>query len=287
MSDDDFDQFWAEGFLTVADAIQPRLLAAVNADFEEWREQSRAHTEPHGETLDGRPRFDLEPDHSGEHPALRRVASPVEISDAYLEVMRTSIAVDAVARLIGPNVEFNNSKINSKQPGSSTQIQFHQDFLFQPHTNDDLITVLFLLDDVTPDNGPLQVVPGSHRGPLYEHWHDGVFTGAVSAEVVDDQCADTVSVLGPAGSACLMHNRLLHGSGPNHSSLPRTLFISEYRSEDSKPLQVNHIPSRFEGELVRGVATDRVRCSSFEMAFPEVPTGASFFGQQAKAPVEM
>ena len=78
-----------------------------------------------------------------------------------------------------------------------------------------------------------------------------------------------------------MHTRLLHGSAPNSSDQPRTLFISEYRAEDAKPLQVNHIPSRFEGELVRGVRTNRVRCSAYEMEFPEVPTGASFFGQQS------
>ena len=104
----------------------------------------------------------------------------MEISEACLDVMRTSPAVDAVAQLIGPNVEFNNSKINSKQPGSATGVRFHQNFLFQPHTNEDLIAVLFSLDDVTLENGPLEVVPGSHRGPLFEHWHDGVFTGAVT-----------------------------------------------------------------------------------------------------------
>ena len=92
-----------------------------------------------------------------------------------------------------------------------------------------------------------------------------------------------VPVFGPAGSACLMHTRLLHGSAPNNSNRPRTLFISEYRAEDSKPLQENHLPSRFQGEVVRGERTNRVRCSSYEMEFPEVPTGASFFSQQAKA----
>jgi len=60
------------------------------------------------------------------------------------------------------------------------------------------------------------------------------------------------------------------------------LFICAYSSEDSYPLQVNHVPSRFTGELVRGEPTNRVRCSSYEMKFPEVPTGASFFEQQNK-----
>ncbi|HJL76816.1 MAG TPA: hypothetical protein QF417_06050, partial [Acidimicrobiales bacterium] len=63
---------------------------------------------------------------------------------------------------------------------------------------------------------------------------------------------------------------------------PRTLFISAYRSEDCYPLETSHVPSEHEGELVRGVRTNRVRCASMEMAFSEVPTGASFFGQQAQ-----
>ncbi len=281
------EQFWEDGFLFLPNAMTAEQLDGLIADFETWREESLAHTEPYGETTDGRPRFDMEPGHSAERSALRRVASPIEVSDAYLDVMRNSTAPDAVAQIFDNNIEFNNAKINSKQPESATQVQWHQDFLFQPHSNDDLMTVLFMLDDVTDDNGPLEVVAGSHRGPLFDHWHDGVFTGALSEDVVAEHCSETVKVYGKAGDACLMHNRTLHGSGPNRSDRPRTLFISEYRAEDSKPLQVNHIPSVYCGEVVRGERTNRVRCSSYEMEFPEVPTGASFFDQQAKAPVEM
>lgn len=277
------DDYWESGYLFLPDALTPQQLVALSADFETWNEESRSHTEPYGETADHRARFDLEPGHTSEAPALRRVASPVEVSAAYLDAMRTSPAVDAVTQLIGPNVEFNNSKVNSKQPGAATEVKFHQDFLFQPHTNEDLVAVLFFLDDVTIDNGPLEVVPGTHRGPMFDHWHDGVYTGAVAADVADEHRAQAVPIYGPAGSACLMHTRLLHGSAPNLSDRPRTLFISEYRAEDAKPLQVNHLPSIYEGELVRGEATNRVRCSEYEMIYPEVPVGASFFSQQAKA----
>lgn len=279
----EIDGYWADGYAFVEEAVTAEQLEALVGDFAAWVEESRHHTEPYGRTLDDRSRFDLEVDHTPERPALRRVASPVEVSGAYLDVMRNNRALDAVAQLIGPNVEFNNSKINAKHPGSATEVKYHQDFMFQPHTNEDLVTVLFFLDDVTLENGPLNVVPGTHRAELFDHWHDGVYTGAVSPEVENAHVGAAVPVHGPAGSACLMHTRLLHGSAPNHSDRPRTLFISEYRAEDSKPLQVNHIPSRFEGEVVRGVRTNRVRCSSYEMEFPEVPIGASFFSQQAKA----
>ena len=283
LSPKEIGSYWAGGYLFVEHAVTSEQLEALVADFDAWVEESRKHDEPYGDTLAGRPRFDLAPEHTAEAPRLRRVASPVEVSDNYLAVMRDNRALDATAQLIGPNVEFNNSKINAKQPGASTEVKYHQDFLFQPHSNEDLIAVLFFLDDVTLENGPLNVVPGTHRGELFDHWHDEVFTGAVSPQVAADHVADAVPIHGPAGSACLMHTRLLHGSAPNTSDRPRTLFISEYRAEDSKPLQVNHLPSVYEGEVVRGERTNRVRCSTYEMEFPEVPKGASFFSQQAKA----
>ncbi len=276
------EQFEREGWLFLPEALPVTILDHLNEQFDAWVEESRLHDQPYGLTTDGRPRFDLEPGHSAERPALRRIASPTELSDAYLSVMRSCTAVDAAAELIGPNLEFSHSKVNSKQPGAATEVKFHQDILFELHTNDDMLAILYFLDEVTLDNGPLEVVPGSHRGPLYEHWHDGVFTGTVGPEVIEMARSEAVPCIGPAGSACLMHGRMLHGSGPNMSDRPRTLFISAYRSEDCYPLESSHVPSEHEGELVRGVRTNRVRCASMEMAFSEIPTGASFFGQQAQ-----
>lgn len=281
LSAEQVDAYWQDGYLYLEDALTADQLDGLVRDFDGWVEESKTHTSDYGITLDERPRFDLQPGHSAERPALRRIASPIEVSDAYLEVMRNSRGLDAVTDLIGPNIEFNNSKVNAKHPGTATAVKYHQDFSFQPHSNEDLVAVLFFLDDVTPDNGPLKVVPGSHRGELFSHWEGGVFTGAVGSQVEKAHTPNAIPVHGPAGSACLMHTRLLHGSEPNSSNAPRTLFITEYRAEDSKPLDVNHIPSIYEGELVRGERTNRVRCSPFEMEFPEVPTGASFFSQQS------
>jgi phytanoyl-CoA hydroxylase len=277
------ESFNKDGFLFLENAIPTEQLQKLQNEFEKWKEESRAHTEPYGSTFDDRPRFDLEPGHSADKPALRRIASPIEISDLYLEVMRNNHALDALVDILGPNIKFENAKINSKQPGAATEVKFHQDFLFEAHTNDDMITVLFFIDDVTEQNGPLEVVPGTHKGPLYEHWHDGVFTGTVSDEVTRTMKPNLVPCYGPAGSACLMHTRLLHGSAPNLSDQPRTLYICEYTAEDCYPLHPNHIPSAYMYEVVRGHATDRVRCSEYEMAIPEMPSGASFFEQQAKA----
>ncbi len=274
--------FHQNGYVMLENAISQSTLEKLNLELAEWVKQSANYTDAYGEQLDGRPRFSLEPGHTRDNPALRRIASPVELSDCYLDFMRDNAGLDAVAQLIGPNVKFNNSKINLKHPGSKTAVKFHQDFSFEPHTNDSLIAVLYFLDEVTPENGPLQVVPGSHKGDFYDLWQNGVFSGAVDEDIELEANANSVPCTGKAGSACLMHTRLLHGSAPNFSSRPRNLYILTYTAEDSYPLQPNHIPSRYDGELVRGERTNQVRCSDYDMALPAHPKGASFFEQQAE-----
>ncbi len=274
--------FNRDGYILVENAIDADRLRVLRQQFDQWVEESRQQTGNYGTTLDGRDRFSVQPGHSAERPALRRIASPNELSDAYLDTMRESIAVDAVCDLFGPNLRFNNAKINSKLPGAGTAVKYHQDFQFELHSNDDVMTVLYFIDGVTDDNGPLEVVPGSHRGPLQELWHDGVFTGAVSDAVAQVCQQQAVKCMGPAGAACLMHTRLLHGSAPNRSDHPRTLYICSYNAEDAVPVIDNHIPSIHSGELVRGVDTGRVRCSAYETAKGQKPAGASFFEQQAQ-----
>tara|TARA_X000000368_G_C22934028_1_gene669029 strand:+ start:16 stop:885 length:870 start_codon:yes stop_codon:yes gene_type:complete len=276
------DLFWKDGVITVENAVTPYQLKCLQDTFAHWVEDSRKHKKDFGEVLDGRPRFDLEPGHSNEVPALRRVQSPEEISSAYADVMRNSKIVDFAADLVGPSIRFHHGKVNSKLPGSATKVKFHQDFSFQPMTNDDMITALLFVDDVTLDNGPLEVVPGSHKGPLYSHWHNDNFTGAVADTVVDENKENIIKCIGPKGSVCLMHASLLHGSAPNLSSEPRTLYIITYYAEDAIELSPNHLPSTLTHELIRGKVSGKVRCSSYNMLIPEVPKGTSFFSQQAE-----
>jgi len=281
LSAEQVSRYETDGYLYLVDALTPQQVSDLRAVFDDWVEESRSHAGSYGETFDGRPRFDVEPGHTVESPGLRRVASPIEVSDVYLDVMRSNRALEAVAQLIGPNLRFRESKVNSKLPGTATHLKYHQDFPFGPLSNDDLVTVLFHLDEVGPDNGPLEVVPGSHKGPLLEHWHDGVFTGAVCPDIEAEARKRAVTCHGAAGSAYLMDARVLHGSAPNLSVSPRTLFIVQYHAEDAHPLAPNHLPSRFDQEVVAGVATGRIRTSDYEMALPEMPTVASFFAVQA------
>ena len=279
------DRFWHDGVLVVEDAVSAGQLAALRAEFQNWVDESQNHIGDYGETLDGRARFDLQPGHSATTPGLRRVQSPEEVSPIYEDVMRNAHTVDYCAELLGSNIRFHHGKVNSKLPGSATAVKWHQDFLFQPMTNDDMVTCLLFLDDVTLENGPLEVIPTSHQGPLYPHWHDGIFTGAIDERIIEPQRDKIMKCTGSAGAVCLMHVNLLHGSAPNLSDGPRTLYITTYYAEDAIELSPNHLPSRFTHALVRGEETGSVRCSPYAMQLPAVPKGTSFFAQQEGADI--
>ena len=282
LTDAQKDFFWQNGYLVVEDAVSPDLLSRLKSDFADWVEESRAHDTSYGEIIDGRPRYDLEPGHSADQPALRRVNAPIEVSDAYFEAMADSKMTDCVADLIGPNVKLHHTKINSKLPGAATVVKWHQDFPFTPHSNDDLVTALLMVDEVTEDNGPLEVAPRTHRGELFSLWHDGAFTGAVADDVAEDCRAKSELCTGRAGSVCLMHTRLLHGSAGNRSNRPRTLFISVYSAEDALPQVPNPVPTNHEGMIVRGKRTNQIRSIDFKLELPQKPATASFFDQQAE-----
>lgn len=277
------ETFWRDGCLVAEDAVTPAQLAALNAEIARWVEASRAHTKPFGEpTIDGRPRFDMGAEHTAEKPALRRINNPSDVSPAYLDVMRNARMVDMVADLIGPNVKFHHCKINLKLPGSNTEVAWHQDFLYTPHSNDDVVTALLMLDDVTADNGALMVAPGSHREELWSLFEGDRFTGAITPAEAAKLKARQVPAIGKAGSVCLMHTRLAHGSEANRSDRSRGLYICVYSAADAVPLARNPMPSPNEGLIVRGAKARRARMQALEVELPEQPKSASFFTVQGQ-----
>ncbi len=273
------EQFWRDGYLIVDGAVDGETLARLGQQMDDWAEESRAQTAPYGEpTVDGRPRFDLEENHTAAQPRLRRINNPAEISDDFHGVMTDAPMVDMVADLIGPDVKYHHCKINSKLPGSEMVVRYHQDFCYTPHTNDDVITALLLLDDVDQANGCLMVVPGTHRGEIDSLFQDGVFTGMVNGALERDYLARQVPIVGKAGAVCLMHTRLQHGSEPNLSAARRrAIYLCVYSAADAVPIARNPMPSTLEGTIVRGRASPTARMINLRVELPQQPKSASFF----------
>jgi ectoine hydroxylase-related dioxygenase (phytanoyl-CoA dioxygenase family) len=277
------DRFWRQGYLVVEEAVTPAQLNALNAEIDAWIDESRAHSKPFGPpTIDERPRFDMGEEHTAERPALRRINNPSDISEAFMAVVREAPVVDMVADLIGPDVKFHHCKVNLKLPGSDTEVGYHQDFAYTPHTNDDVVTALLMLDEVTEENGCLMVVPGSHTGPLHSIFEGDRFSGFIAADEAARLKADEVPVMGPAGSVCLMHTRLVHGSAANRSTRSRNLYICVYTAADAFPLATNPMANPNEGMVVRGQKTRTARLQEAWIELPQQPKMASFFAVQGQ-----
>jgi phytanoyl-CoA hydroxylase len=277
------DQFWRDGFLVAEDAVTQDQLRALNETLSGWVEESRRHDKPFGPPCKGgRARFDMGAEHSPERPALRRVNNPSDISPAFEAVMKSSAMTEMIADLLGGSVKFHHCKINLKLPSSQTEVGYHQDFSFTPHTNDDIVTALLMLDDVTMENGPLMVVPGSHREVVYSLYHDARFTGTIGADHDARFRREEVPAIGKAGSVCLMHTRVVHGSRVNRSPRSRNLYICVYTAADAFPLCPNPLPSVNEGVLVRGRESIEARLTLDRVELPPPPSNASFFATQGQ-----
>ena len=283
LTQDQVDRYERDGYLVIENAVSADQLNRFRSELANWVEESSTHTAPYGEpTIDGRPRFDMGAEHTTEHPALRRVNNPSDVSKTYFEVMSDARTVDMVADLIGATVKVHHCKINQKCPGANTTVHYHQDFAFTPHSNDDVVTALLMLDEVTPDNGCLMVVPGSHEGPMYSLFQDGEFVGRVDDQAEAELQGRQTPITGPAGSVCLMHTRLAHGSAPNTSDLPRGLYICVYSAADAVPLAHNPMPNPNEGLILRGQPSLSARMMHFQVELPQQPKSASFFTVQGQ-----
>ena len=278
----EIDRFRADGYIVAEDAVTPAELAALNAELDAWIEESRVHAENFGDTLDGKARFDLEDGHSAAVPRLRRIANPVEISDAYRRVMTGARYVDMVADLIGPDVKFHHCKLNVKLPHSPQRVGWHQDHPYDPHTNDDVVVALLMLNDMTVENGALHVVPGSHR-ERYSLYRGDAYTGEISTTDMAALAPRAVPVTGRAGSVCLQHTWMVRGSGGNRTEGPRNLFITDYTAADAIALTPPAVPNTLHGTIVRGRPTRFARLKEMVIELPQPYGEDSFFTLQAKA----
>ncbi|MEM7211325.1 MAG: phytanoyl-CoA dioxygenase family protein [Pseudomonadota bacterium] len=230
LSSDD-KRFYAEnGYLLVEDAVTPEQLDALRAVTYRLIDESRKVTESDG-------RYDLDEGHSSTTPRLTRIKLPHKVDQLYWDVLRDSRMTEVTRDLLGPDVMIQTSKLNTKAPGGGAAVEWHQDWAFYPHTNDSMLAFGLMLEDVEAANGPLQVIPGSHKGPVLSHANpDGIFCGAVDPDDPEFEHEKAITLTGKAGSMTVHHARMLHGSAPNVSDRNRLILFYELRAADAWPL---------------------------------------------------
>jgi hypothetical protein len=283
LSDTDKAQFDRNGYLMLPGLVPETVRQGLMGQLDVWVEQSRTYEANYGfDTPNGKARFDLEQGHSAVEPRLRRVANPADISQPYQALLFEGALPEVVSDLIGPDVFFHHCKLNNKFPGMKARVEYHADHPFDPHTNDDGITVLLLLDDMDEGNGCMRVVPGSHQ-ERYTHFRDDKFIGSTDPDLFDSFDQRAESIIGKAGDVCLMDIWTLHGGGPNLSQdRSRRMLIADYRAADAFAIVPPAVPSKFYRKIVAGKATHVARLREGTMEILEPYPDDSFFGLQGQ-----
>ena len=219
------EEYKDKGYIVVEDIFSAEDVQAMKNALGELIESASGLTD-HTSVID------LEPNHHPDRPRVRRIKEPFKNHPVFNEMAHHPRLVSALRSLVGPAFRMHGSKINLKSAEYGSPVEWHQDWAFYPHTNDDVLAVGVMLDDMTEDNGPLLCIPGSHKGPTYDHHQDGRFVGAMDP----DHCPDLDKaelITGKAGACSFHHVRTVHGSGQNTSGRDRTLLLFQIAAADA------------------------------------------------------
>jgi ectoine hydroxylase-related dioxygenase (phytanoyl-CoA dioxygenase family) len=272
------EQYRELGYLVVPGVLDRDLLAEV-------RRRVDAIVADAARVMQHTDVYDLEDSHSPLAPRVRRIKTPHKHFPFFAELTRHPRITSILAQLLGPDIRLHGSKLNMKSAGYGAPVEWHQDWAFYPHTNDDVLATGIYLDDCELENGPMCVVSGTHKGPIYDHHADGYFCGAMDPELADVGYAEAVPLTGKAGSMTIHHARLVHGSALNTSAKPRRLLLHEYAAADAWPLMGAANFAEFNGRMVLGRPTiePRLAPSPVRMPLPPAPFQGSIYENQKAA----
>jgi hypothetical protein len=249
------------------------LMKSVLANWVEGSRQVTAHTDL----------YDLEPGHMADDPRVRRIKKPHLAHPVFYEFARSKALAVCLRALLGNSARLYGSKLNLKASGFGSPVEWHQDWAFYPHTNDDILAVGVMLDDTTLENGAMYVLPGSHTGPTYDHHGaDGYFCGAMDPDTSGLDFSKAVACEGPAGSCSFHHVRAIHGSAQNTSAKSRGLLLYEVAAADSFPLLGVSNYEDFKSRLLYGEETvePRFREAPVRMPLPPAKNQGSIYENQ-------
>ena len=238
LTDQQVAHFHTEGYLFLPELFTPDEVAALRTEADDiyaeprpevWREKSGApRTAFAAHTYNEA--FGL----LGAHPRLIR---PVE-------------------QLFGEQLYMHQFKINAKSAFDGEVWQWHQDY--GTWARDDgmpeprAMNIAVFLDEVTHINGPLMIVPRSHRHGTLAAAHD-VSTTSYPLWTLDNETVTKlvdeggiVVPIGKPGGVLMFDGNLVHGSAGNITPYPRKIVyltlnaISNYIRTPTRPDWIAH-----------------------------------------------
>lgn len=266
ISDKDVETYRRDGVIVVPEVLDTATLARVRTVIAELVAGAAAVTE-HTDV------YDLEPSHTPENPRVRRIKTPHKVHPIFDEIVRSPEVVGILQKLLGTGLRLHGSKLNMKSAQYGSPVEWHQDWAFYPHTNDDVLAIGVLLDDCDLANGPMLVTPGTHTGDSMWNHHDdeGYFAGLIDPDTIKDEIGRATPCMGKAGSMSFHHVRALHGSAMNTSDRPRNLLLYEVAASDAWPLAGVKDFAEFDSRLIAGDSVVAPRMTHVPVRMPLPP----------------
>jgi len=202
---------FTEGFLENARKLQERIVAYAEKDLEDVFSKYYLRHRPDQGVL-----YDL----YQRHPEFRKMVSNEKILDVLEDVL-------------GPNFYLYENSLIYKPKGKENGVPWHQDFISRP--DEPVKYVVWMpLDDVSRENGTLQVIPGSHKQGFLS-WHrvkGETHHDRVDTEYIEKNKDKIKYVEMNAGDVLVFNMLVLHGSDEVHTDRPRRVFRCSYQSMD-------------------------------------------------------
>ncbi len=177
----------------------------------------------------------------------------------FRDLTRDPRLLHPVERIIGDKVYVHQFKINAKVAIEGDVWAWHQDYVFWLREDGireaDLATAVVFIDEVNEFNGPLLLLPGSHKEGVVESvrneappsGYEGApgWIGNLTAQLKYQLDKSTVLRMaekrgiaapkGAPGSVLFFHPNIFHASPPNLSPFDRVLILITYNSVRNAP----------------------------------------------------
>ena len=256
--------FQEEGYLIVPDVFAPADLEPLRQEMAEAIEEAVQALKAEGKLT--QLHADLDFDHrlaalyrdskeNGE-AILRRLegrSSGGFRAPEMFDVLTHPKLLAKVSSLLGTEEVVASSvyRIRPKLPNIGRGVvPWHQDSGYFAASCDDhlIITCWVPLVDATAENGCMQILPRTHRGPVVEH-HTGGNAGflVIQDENLPADPRQAITAACPRGGVVFMTNITPHCSTPNYSDHVRWSIDLRYQSADV-PNNVAALPKRIDPE---------------------------------------
>ena len=194
-----------------------------------------------------------------QHPNLRpeQLGHTLMTNDPFwVRLISDERLLDVAQQFVGPNIALFASHYIAKPPYTGQPVLWHQDGAYWPLEPMEVVTLWLALDDVSPENGCMRVVPRTQHTALAALQErpdvQSVLGGGMDESLVDESQAVDVEL--KAGDVSIHHPVVIHGSNANTSPRWRRGLTIRYIPTSTR-ITHGRWPSAFllRGEAVPGI----------------------------------